>query len=143
MVGGASGGAELTYPRGQVLANSGNVTQLLIVKPTDRVGPGGNRLARRSIRPDFESVLAFDLEQVGDLAEHLRDGAVIHAPARAARRCSREAGHRRQPGPRRSRRAVPADRSRTDIRLRRRRIPWRRLRRPWWPGRSAARLPVS
>ena len=46
---------------------------------TTRLGPGGDDVGRGSVGANLERVLALDLEQVGDLAQHLRDRRVIHA----------------------------------------------------------------
>ncbi len=80
----------------------GIVAQLLRVDAGDGVRPGRRCVGRRAVRANLERVLALDLEQVGDLRQHLRDGPVIHAPARGARTCSRAAARRRRPAPRQS-----------------------------------------
>ena len=61
--------------RGEVLADAGNRAQLLRRRmPATGVGPGGDDVsAADAVRANLERVLALDLEQVGDLAEHLRD----------------------------------------------------------------------
>ena len=51
----------------------GNRAQLRLVHAGDGVGQRGHVSAADAVRADLERVLALDLEQVGDLAEHLRD----------------------------------------------------------------------
>ena len=94
MIGGRSGVDELPDPRGQVFADARNLAQLCVGDAPNRVGPGGDRFAGRAIRANLEGVVTLDFEQVGDLSKNLRDRAIIHAPDRAARRCTRESVRR-------------------------------------------------
>src|SRR5262245_7514285 len=112
----------------EVFADTWNLAKLLLVEPADRVGPWTDRLGRRTICADLEGVVALDLEQVGDFAEHPRDGLVIHASGRACR-CGRAVRARRRRGARlRLPGGTLAVHSRTGTRHPRRRRPsqpWR------------------
>ncbi len=85
VVGGGARVGELANPGGQVLADAGDRAQLGVGHPCDRVAGRRHGVGGGAVGADLERVLALDLEQIGDLAEHLRDRAVIHASARGAR----------------------------------------------------------
>ena len=63
----------------QILADTRQFLQLLLVHAGNRIGPCTDRVRGGAIRANLEDVLALDLEQVGDLREDPRDRVVIHA----------------------------------------------------------------
>jgi hypothetical protein len=74
-----AGRRELADLLGEILPYAGQLAQLRLVNPLDRVWPGTDRVGSGAVRANLETVLSLDFEQVGDLSENPRDLPVIHA----------------------------------------------------------------
>ena len=62
---------ELADAGGEILADAGYRSELLLVELSDGLWPGGKCLGGRSIRTYLECVVASDFEEVGDLGQDL------------------------------------------------------------------------
>jgi hypothetical protein len=76
---------------GEVLADPRQREALRRRQPRDGLGFVDERLGRGAIRADLERVLVLDLEEIGNLLQHARDGQVIHS-------CLRRSQETRRPG---------------------------------------------
>src|SRR6266446_5262152 len=74
----ASGLADLAYFRGELLADARHRAQLLVGAGAQPVGGVRDGVGRVSVRADFEGILVFDFEQVGNLRKYSGYGEVFH-----------------------------------------------------------------
>jgi hypothetical protein len=127
----SAGFGDFADPRRQVLADAGDFAQPGRIERRELVRMVGDDVGGVAVRADLERILVLDLEEIGDLLEHARDGVVIQRAAPRSRCDSRADVRRRRPVPRRSRASLRADHSRRGSRRPPRRRPCRlSLRRP-------------
>ena len=92
--------ADLTYPRGEVLADAGNLAERRDVERRQIVRMVGDDVAAVPVRANLERIIVLELQQVGDLAQNARDGEVIQAAGLPSRSGSRGRARRLPPEPR-------------------------------------------
>ncbi len=131
--------ADVADPRGEVLADAGNLPQFRFVERGEIVRMIGSDVRAVAVCADLEGVVAFDLQEVRNLAKDSRDAGVIQRANLRIRCGSRGAARRPLRERARSRRELTAGRNRTDTRRRPRRRPSRPSLPPRWRARSDRR----
>src|SRR6187431_1707663 len=142
MVFSVAGLRNLADPGGEVLANTGNLSEAGGIERGQVVGVVRRDLGAIAIRADLEGVVALDLEEVGDFPENPCNCEVIQPEGLPFRCDSRAPAPRRWQALPQSLRGGPEDRSRTDSLHHLHRTPWRRWRRRRSRAQSTPRSPV-
>ena len=73
MVGGVAGLGDLADPRGEILADAGNLAQPVVVERRELVRMVGDDVGAVAVRANLERVVVLDLQEIGDLPEDARD----------------------------------------------------------------------